>query len=65
MISHGGYKVKAIDTTGAGDAFIGALINRLVASDIINPIEALKREGGTMLQFKHRCCKSYYKIWRY
>ena len=51
--SHGGYKVKAIDTTGAGDAFVGALINRLAASDIINPIEALKREGGTMLQFSN------------
>src|SRR5699024_12779572 len=51
VLSHGGYKVKAIDTTGAGDAFVGALINRLAASDIINPIEALKREGGIMLQF--------------
>ncbi len=53
VLSHGGYKVKAIDTTGAGDAFVGALINRLAASDIINPIEALKREGGTMLQFSN------------
>src|SRR5699024_11240283 len=39
VLSHGGYKVKAIDTTGAGDAFVGALINILAASDIINPIE--------------------------
>lgn len=53
VISHGGYKVKAIDTTGAGDAFIGALINRLAVSDILNPIEALKLEGRAMLQFSN------------
>ncbi|WP_241960035.1 PfkB family carbohydrate kinase, partial [Staphylococcus gallinarum] len=33
IIEQQGIKVKAIDTTGAGDAFIGALISRLLISD--------------------------------
>ncbi|MCI2942124.1 fructokinase [Staphylococcus cohnii] len=53
VIDHSGYKVKAIDTTGAGDAFIGALINRLAVSDIVNPIEALKLQGEDILQFSN------------
>ncbi|MGY3480484.1 MULTISPECIES: carbohydrate kinase family protein [Staphylococcus] len=53
VIDHPGYKVKAIDTTGAGDAFIGALINRLAVSDIVNPIEALKVQGKDMLEFSN------------
>jgi fructokinase len=27
---HEGFKVKAIDTTGAGDAFIGAVISQIL-----------------------------------
>ncbi|EET88568.1 ribokinase [Clostridium carboxidivorans P7] len=30
------YKVKAIDTTAAGDSFIGALTSKLVNSDVID-----------------------------
>ncbi|WP_145379870.1 carbohydrate kinase family protein [Staphylococcus cohnii] len=53
VIDHSGYKVKAIDTTGAGDAFIGALINRLAVSDIDNPIAALKVQGENILEFSN------------
>lgn len=53
VIDHSGYKVKAIDTTGAGDAFIGALINRLAVSDIDNPIAVLKVQGENILEFSN------------
>lgn len=32
-VSHGGFKVEAIDTTGAGDAFIGSFIHQLTKRD--------------------------------
>ena len=38
------FKVKAIDTTGAGDAFIGAAISRML-SDELNITKLLKEEG--------------------
>ncbi|MDN8875458.1 PfkB family carbohydrate kinase, partial [Staphylococcus aureus] len=52
-ISQQGFKVKAIDTTGAGDAFIGALISRLLISDSVDVITVLKSEGERILQFSN------------
>lgn len=52
-ISQHGFKVKAIDTTGAGDAFIGALISRLLISDSVDVITVLKSEGERILEFSN------------
>lgn len=52
-ISQQGFKVKAIDTTGAGDAFIGALISRLLTSDSTDVISLLKSEGKSILEFSN------------
>ncbi|MBG3875186.1 carbohydrate kinase [Staphylococcus xylosus] len=52
-ISQQGCKVKAIDTTGAGDAFIGALISRLLTSDSTDVISLLKSEGKSILEFSN------------
>ncbi|WP_426704389.1 carbohydrate kinase family protein [Staphylococcus shinii] len=52
-ISQQGFKVKAIDTTGAGDAFIGALISKLLISDSTDLIAVLKNEGKTILEFSN------------
>ncbi|MBN6203961.1 carbohydrate kinase [Staphylococcus saprophyticus] len=48
-----GYKVKAIDTTGAGDAFIGAVISRLLDSNERDIIQLLKNEGHAILEFSN------------
>ena len=42
-----GFKVKAIDTTGAGDAFIGAAISRMLLSDELNITKLLKKKDRT------------------
>lgn len=52
-ISQQGFKVKAIDTTGAGDAFIGALISKLLISDSTDLIAVLKNEGKAILEFSN------------
>ncbi|MDW8565452.1 carbohydrate kinase family protein [Staphylococcus shinii] len=52
-ISQQGFKVKAIDTTGAGDAFIGALISKLLISDSTDLITVLKNEGKAILEFSN------------
>ena len=52
-IYHEGFKVKAIDTTGAGDAFIGAAISRMLLSDELNITKLLKEEGQDILRFSN------------
>lgn len=52
-IYHEGFKVKAIDTTGAGDAFIGAAISRMLLSDELNITKLLKEEGQDILKFSN------------
>ncbi|MGV3042306.1 carbohydrate kinase family protein [Staphylococcus rostri] len=44
--------VEAVDTTGAGDAFIGALIAELMTSE--QPIETLKTDGQAILTFANQ-----------
>ncbi|MEJ7545774.1 PfkB family carbohydrate kinase, partial [Staphylococcus hominis] len=43
----------AIDTTGAGDAFIGAAISRMLLSDELNITKLLKEEGQDILRFSN------------
>ena len=45
--------MKAIDTTGAGDAFIGAVISRLLDSNERDIIQLLKNEGHAILEFSN------------
>ncbi|MCS4486961.1 carbohydrate kinase family protein [Staphylococcus americanisciuri] len=44
--------VDVVDTTGAGDAFIGAVIAELMQS--VEPIETLKKEGQAILTFANQ-----------
>ena len=53
VIEPQGFKVKAIDTTGAGAAFIGALISKLLTSDSSDVIYQLKEEGKSILNFSY------------
>ena len=48
------YKVKAIDATGAGDAFIGCFISGIIKSDV--DIENLDKETVTNLLTKSNAC---------
>ncbi|MQH43764.1 carbohydrate kinase, partial [Escherichia coli] len=48
---HSGYKVKPVDTTGAGDAFIGAVISRILATDVLNLTQLFENEGEEILAF--------------
>ena len=57
-IHHKGFKVKAIDTTGAGDAFIGA-ISRMLLSDELNITKLLKEEGQDILRFSNMVATGY------
>ncbi|MGJ5713358.1 carbohydrate kinase family protein [Staphylococcus auricularis] len=52
-ISHEGFKVTPVDTTGAGDAFIGAVISRLLATDTHDVVEILKAQGQQILEFSN------------
>ena len=49
---HSGYKVKPVDTTGAGDAFIGAVISRILATDV-NLTQLFENEGEEILAFSN------------
>lgn len=53
VIRHQGFKVQPIDTTGAGDAFIGALISRIVTSNTNDINQLLKNEGQSILEFSN------------
>lgn len=52
--SHPGFKVKPIDTTGAGDAFIGAVISQILASDNHHIQDLLTQEGERILAFSNQ-----------
>ena len=52
MIHHQGYKVEAVDTTGAGDAFIGAVINRILNTELTD-ITLFKGKGEEILKFSN------------
>ena len=52
--NHAGYKVNAVDTTGAGDAFIGAVISRILASPTLDLIHLFENEGEGILSFSNR-----------
>ena len=40
-----GIKVEAVDTTGAGDAFIGAVINRILNTELTDITSLFKGKG--------------------
>lgn len=54
IISHEGFKVKAVDTTGAGDAFIGAVISKLLASNTKDLTTLFENEGQEILAFSNK-----------
>lgn len=47
---HPGFKVETVDTTGAGDAFIGAVLHKL-SSDPASALEILRENGPEVLRF--------------
>lgn len=53
-LNHAGYKVNAVDTTGAGDAFIGAVISRILESPTLDLIHLFENEGEAILAFSNR-----------
>lgn len=52
-IYHEGFTVKAIDTTGAGDAFIGAVISRLLLAEDTPVTQQLEQDGAEILEFSN------------
>ena len=50
---HEGFKVKPIDTTGAGDAFIGAAISKLLTYYDKKLIDILQLHGESILKFSN------------
>ncbi|MBF7020610.1 carbohydrate kinase [Staphylococcus sp. 18_1_E_LY] len=52
-IGHEGIKVKAIDTTGAGDAFIGAMLSKILNFETVNLTQELKQQGKDILAFSN------------
>ena len=49
-ITHKGYKVRAVDTTGAGDSFIGAFLSQIIGIDFLTKdkmIDVLKISNAT------------------
>ena len=53
-IHHEGYQVQAIDTTGAGDAFIGAIIYCILESRHSECKDLFKEKGKDILAFSNR-----------
>ena len=53
VLSHPGYKVEVVDTTGAGDAFIGAFISRLLQTDQADIASYIKTHGEAILDFSN------------
>ena len=53
IIHHQGYKVEAVDTTGAGDAFIGAVINRILNTELTDITSLFKGKGEEILKFSN------------
>ncbi|MDU6030199.1 MAG: PfkB family carbohydrate kinase, partial [Staphylococcus epidermidis] len=53
-IHHEGYQVQAIDTTGAGDAFIGAIIYCMLESRYYECKDLFKEKGKDILAFSNR-----------
>lgn len=53
-IRHEGYQVQAIDTTGAGDAFIGAIIYCILESRHSECKDLFKEKGKDILAFSNR-----------
>jgi fructokinase len=57
-----GVKVNAVDTTGAGDAFIGSFLYSLYERNISDVTELSEKEMREMLSFSNRyCAKSVMK----
>ena len=57
-----GLKVNAVDTTGAGDAFIGSFLYSLYERNISDVTELFEKEMREMLSFSNRyCAKSVMK----
>ncbi|WP_251518350.1 MULTISPECIES: carbohydrate kinase family protein [Staphylococcus] len=52
-IQQQGFKVEVKDTTGAGDAFIGAIISQLITSQETDVIKLLKEQGEAILEFSN------------
>lgn len=52
-ISHEGYKAQAVDTTGAGDAFIGAVLSKILTFDTFDLTKDLKQHGEDILAFSN------------
>lgn len=52
-ISHEGFKVQAVDTTGAGDAFIGAMLSKILNFETLNLTQELKHQGEDILAFSN------------
>lgn len=50
---HEGFKVKAIDTTGAGDAFIGAVISQILTHQDMSIERLFKQQGEAILHFSN------------
>ena len=48
VIEHAGHPVKAVDTTGAGDCFVGALAARLCAGDPLSPALAFANRAASI-----------------
>lgn len=52
----GGYKVKTVDTTGAGDSFFGAFIAQLLETEVTpETLSDFKSEYENMLRFACKC----------
>lgn len=52
--THHGYKIKAIDTTGAGDSFFGGFLAKILLNNI-KKNELLKIDYSTYLDFACKC----------